>query len=655
MLYSAEINEDGETIETLGGIMYTKGENTTSGDIEKGTSTLTSNTTSSNNSYDFVSENDYFGRQTKRELSKVISNTDNVKESLNFQTSYNYKSYSGNRTSSLISSYRAVLNRTREIQADETNTTQTQTLYDWEYLYTYDANGNIVDLSVNIPDDNYGLENVSVCSYIYDEAGQLVRENNAYTEKSYVYVYDKGGNITQKIEYEYSEDALAEPLSTVNYTYDSTWKDKLTDYGDTAITTDEMGNPLNHTSIDYLGNKVDATLEWNGRQLSAVIINGQRTEYTYDSNGMRTKMTVYNTDSNTVNAVYYYVWDNDKLLGYIVTNANGVTEHTVKMLFDNTNDSVGYELYSAADNTTKSYFFLKNLQGDITNVFNENGADILQYAYDAWGNVTAIFDKSSYEEFVESAEAAVFTPITYRGYMYDQYSGLYYLQSRYYNPTYGRFLNADDTSILKQTAGEIHGANLFAYCNNAPIHLIDPTGRTGEGVLPNESEEFTIADGIILILLVGALLILLYSIVTLFVNLILPWIKNALIEIVSEIRHKLGIDVPKTLTEQMERAKVKADNRGRNDKTVKHHIVAKNDRRAEDSRIILHNHGLSEHSPQNIVTMNKTVHWYLHTTLYHYAVKDYLSNAEKSVSDDSAKDAAVLVALLTLKAELAIL
>lgn len=233
-----------------------------------------------------------------------------------------------------------------------------------------------------------------------------------------------------------------------------------------------MGNPLNLTSVDYLGNKVNATLEWKGRQLSAVIINGQRIEYTYDSSGMRTKMTVYNTDSNTVNTVYYYIWDNDKLLGYIVTDANGVTEHAVKMLFDNTNDSVGYELYSAEDNTTKSYFFLKNLQGDITNVFNENGTDILQYAYDAWGNVTAIFDKSIYEEFVESAKAAVFTPITYRGYMYDQYSGLYYLQSRYYNPLYGRFLNAD--SIMK--TGTPLGANVFAYCGNNPVNYVDYKG-----------------------------------------------------------------------------------------------------------------------------------------------------------------------------------
>ena len=488
VLYSTEMNEDGETIENLGGIMYTKGESTTSGDVEKGTTTLTSDTTSPSNRYDFISENDYFGRQTKRELSKVISDTNNVKESLNFQTSYDYKNYSGNRTSSLISSYRAVLNRATETVADETKSTQTQTLYDWEYLYTYDTNGNIVDLSVNIPDDDYGLENVSICSYVYDEAGQLVRENNAYTEKSYVYVYDKGGNITQKIEYEYSEGTLVEPLSTVNYTYDTAWKDKLTAYGDTSITADAIGNPLNLTSVDYLGNKVDATLEWNGRQLSAIIINGQRIEYTYDSSGMRTKMTVYNTDSDTVNTVYYYIWNNGKLLGYIVTDANGATEHTVKMLFDNTNDSVGYELYSAEDNTTKSYFFLKNLQGDITNVFNENGDDVLQYAYDAWGNVTAIFDKSSYENLLESAEAVVFTPITYRGYMYDQYSGLYYLQSRYYNPTYGRFINAD--SIMK--IGNVLGANIFAYCENNPVNFADYDGRDSQKFAKIIVEIFTV-------------------------------------------------------------------------------------------------------------------------------------------------------------------
>ena len=82
--------------------------------------------------------------------------------------------------------------------------------------------------------------------------------------------------------------------------------------------------------------------------------------------------------------------------------------------------------------------------------------------------------KLSYEE-----EATIFTalcPLTYRGYNYDFTTGLYYLQSRYYNPEWGRFLNCDDTAILLATQGETHNANLFAYCNNNPVNRVDKTG-----------------------------------------------------------------------------------------------------------------------------------------------------------------------------------
>ena len=65
--------------------------------------------------------------------------------------------------------------------------------------------------------------------------------------------------------------------------------------------------------------------------------------------------------------------------------------------------------------------------------------------------------------------------------MYDQYSGLYYLQSRYYNPTYGRFINAD--SIMK--IGNVLGANVFAYCNNNPVNFADYDGRDAKTIIKN--------------------------------------------------------------------------------------------------------------------------------------------------------------------------
>ena len=65
-------------------------------------------------------------------------------------------------------------------------------------------------------------------------------------------------------------------------------------------------------------------------------------------------------------------------------------------------------------------------------------------------------------------------PLRYRGYVYDRETGLYYLQSRYYNPEWGRFLNAD-----WQLTSELLGGNLFAYCLNNPIMMYDPTGEIG--------------------------------------------------------------------------------------------------------------------------------------------------------------------------------
>ena len=113
-------------------------------------------------------------------------------------------------------------------------------------------------------------------------------------------------------------------------------------------------------------------------------------------------MVIYNKNQPTVSAIYYYIWQNGKMLGYCITDANGVIEHTVKMLFDNNGDTVGYELYAAEDNSTKAYFFHKNLQGDITDVFNENGETVISYYYDSWGNITLNLNSSDRDHLTES-------------------------------------------------------------------------------------------------------------------------------------------------------------------------------------------------------------------------------------------------------------
>ena len=90
--------------------------------------------------------------------------------------------------------------------------------------------------------------------------------------------------------------------------------------------------------------------------------------------------------------------------------------------------------------------------------------------------MTTELHQTGVDALLHMVQAVLYTPITYRGYMYDPLLGMYYLQSRYYNPLYGRFLNADTTEILTQTMGTLHGGNLFAYCSNNPIMNVDFSG-----------------------------------------------------------------------------------------------------------------------------------------------------------------------------------
>ncbi len=84
---------------------------------------------------------------------------------------------------------------------------------------------------------------------------------------------------------------------------------------------------------------------------------------------------------------------------------------------------------------------MKNLQGDITGLVNENGEKIFDYTYDAWGNVT--FSATKLSNMQLATDLVYVSPFTYRGYCYDYDIELYYLQSRYYSAEIGRFINAD--------------------------------------------------------------------------------------------------------------------------------------------------------------------------------------------------------------------
>ena len=110
------------------------------------------------------------------------------------------------------------------------------------------------------------------------------------------------------------------------------------------------------------------------------------------------------------------------------------------------------------------YFYLTNQLGDVAAIANSNGFVIAQYNYDEWGRLLSI-DASAANTIIANAN-----PIRYRGYYYDNETGYYYLQSRYYDANICRFINSDNYEILKSTKDSEPVNNLFTYFNNDPIN-----------------------------------------------------------------------------------------------------------------------------------------------------------------------------------------
>ena len=109
---------------------------------------------------------------------------------------------------------------------------------------------------------------------------------------------------------------------------------------------------------------------------------------------------------------------------------------------------------------------------DIIAVYNTSGTKLISYVYDAWGNVTVTNHNVS-----GTNSGARHNPFRYRGYYYDTETGYYYLQSRYYNPEWGRFISPDSFDIIGSTTDDLYDNNLYSYCDNNPVMRVDDGGE----------------------------------------------------------------------------------------------------------------------------------------------------------------------------------
>ena len=307
--------------------------------------------------------------------------------------------------------------------------------------YGYDDNGNIASATLN----------GKWTGYTYDALGQLVQVNDHSDTRSgengttWKYTYDLGGNILKKERFAYADTTT--PLETVTYTYgDANWRDKLTAVNGNAIAYDAIGNPLSDGTWTYT---------WqNGRQLQKMQKSGVTAEFVYNADGLRVQKTV-----NGVATKYTLHGKN------IVHMTSGADE--LHFFYDAQNRPA-VVVYNGT-----AYAYVKSLQGDIVAILDENGNTVVSYGYDAWG--APLWCTGELAETLGKVQ-----PFRYRGYVFDEETGLYYLRSRYYNPQQLRWINSDN--IIAVNSG-FTAANNYVYCGNSPINRYDANGRSWKDVV----------------------------------------------------------------------------------------------------------------------------------------------------------------------------
>ena len=314
------------------------------------------------------------------------------------------------------------------------------------FVYTYDNRGNITSETRN------GL----TTTYVYDALGQLIRVNDPYENATWIYSYDRGGNILNKAKYAYTiADELGEAVESIPYTYgDANWKDKLTAYNGVPITYDAIGNPLNDGTWTY---------EWQaGRQLKSMTnaATGVTMEFTYNYAGLRTKKV------KKVNGVLAetteYILNGKKIVGLTHTDHASNEVDTVHFLYD------AQGKVTQVDFNDVVYSYVHNFQGDIVGMLDSSGGLVVEYRYNAWGKALSV--KGALANTLGRRN-----PLMYRGYIYDDELDCYYLRTRYFYPVMQRFQCAD---ILLCNGTSIHSNNQYVYCANAPIVSVDYSGKS---------------------------------------------------------------------------------------------------------------------------------------------------------------------------------
>lgn len=323
------------------------------------------------------------------------------------------------------------------------------------YQYSYDKNSNII-------------EKIAVNNYPKEDSDK-VNETKSYT-------YDTLGRLTKTVTTDHSKD---DKTKTVTYTYDNVGNRLKEDDGTTTISYTYNGLDQLKTSTKEKGTAVEEVrqhdYDMNGNQTDVKNTKtGENQTYVYDAENRLSQVSVtkdgktaviqqniYNGEGQRIQKV-----DGDEMTNYYYQD--GVAAYTTDAYGNqNSQNLIGTEGNVLATerfkgDDTQYYLYNKDIQGSTTSLVKEDGSVDATYQYTDFGETTIHGDDQADNE------------VCYTGGIYDQTTGLYYLNARYYDPEEGRFLTEDTYRGENDQPDTQH---LYVYCANNPVNYVDPSGH----------------------------------------------------------------------------------------------------------------------------------------------------------------------------------
>ena len=362
--------------------------------------------------------------------------------------------------------------------------------------YSYTPSGNVMQVK-DFYNYTSGTGQYIALSYSYDAYGRVTamvyEDSNGAVIEKHEYAYNRNGQVVKETNL---NNVSVNPVNeTRSYAYDymgNLLKSEITGSANvtTLYTYDKVGNRLSKKQ-----NNVTTTYTYNGlNQLTGESGGGNSLNYVYDANGNQIRITG-TADGTSVNKVFAYT-PSGNMTSYTngtvtqVNRYNGDGQRVSKtegsdvtnyfyqdgsVLY--TTDSQGnvkaFNLLNVSDilgtlringNNVSSYFYTEDMRGSTVNVIDNSGNTVLSYWYDDFGQVN---------EYRESGNSLI-NEVQYTGAIYDELTGLLYLNARFYDPATGRFISQDTYRGERDDAGTWH---LYAYCANDPVNYVDPSGH----------------------------------------------------------------------------------------------------------------------------------------------------------------------------------